>query len=415
MRVLWFEVTRPHRYQQDTRVFGGWQDSLENLLVDADGIELIVAFESESADTEVRVVDGVTFVPIQLNYSFWERQRLKWTWDVNAEKLVPQMVAIVNRYRPDLIHVFGTEWPVGLIAEYVDTPVVIHIQGAIVPYNNALYPPGYDRFTEKKAIPWWRIKSRLYYDLNLRLEISRKRIEEQVWKCVQHYMGRTEWDFRLSAVMHPGRKYYHVDEALRPSFFSPDTPVWQFVPGGKLLLITTGCSTFWKGPDMLLKTARILTESGVDFEWRVAGSMPLRLKKAVELHEKTTFMENHVVFLGYTAPERLVKLLCESSLYVHTAYIENSPNSICEAQLLGVPVVSTNVGGISSLLEPSRDGVLVPANDPWQLAGAILELARDPERMKEYSGNSRKRALARHDGQTILRQLKACYEAVLND
>ena len=181
MRVLWFEVTRPHRYQQDTRVFGGWQDSLENLLVDADGIELIVAFESESADTEVRVVDGVTFVPIQLNYSFWERQRLKWTWDVNAEKLVPQMVAIVNRYRPDLIHVFGTEWPVGLIAEYVDTPVVIHIQGAIVPYNNALYPPGYDRFTEKKAIPWWRIKSRLYYDLNLRLEISRKRIEEQVW------------------------------------------------------------------------------------------------------------------------------------------------------------------------------------------------------------------------------------------
>ncbi len=412
IRVLWFEVTRPQRYRRDARVIGGWQDSLEDLVSDSKEIELVVAFEGEPDDIETRVVDGITYVPMPVEYSFVERQRLKWTWKVNAEKLLPQMKAVVDKFKPDLIHVFGTEWPFGLVATQVNIPVVIHIQGAIVPYNNALYPPGYNSHSVKDSFPWWRIRSRLYYDLNLRKEQSRKRIEETIWKTVENYMGRTEWDWRLSAIMHPGRRYFHVDEAIRSSFMEPDTELWHFPSGKKTRLITTGCSNFWKGPDMLLKTARILTESGFDFEWNVAGRLPAELKKTVEIHEGATFEENHVSFLGFVAPDDLRELLCDSTLYVHTAYIENSPNSICEAQLLGVPVISTNVGGISSLLTSGVDGVLVPANDPWQMASTILDIAHNAKCLLAFSEASREKALIRHNNNNIIRDLLSCYHAL---
>ena len=102
--------------------------------------------------------------------------------------------------------------------------------------------------------------------------------------------------------------------------------------------------------------------------------------------------------------------MCNSTMYVHTAYIENSPNSICEAQLVGMPIVSTMVGGISTLVRNGEEGDLLPANDPWQIANAIIELSKDNERMMLYSKNSRQHALERHNPEKIMNQLLKCYK-----
>ena len=58
------------------------------------------------------------------------------------------MPPIIEEYKPDLIQVFGTEWPFGLISKYTNIPTVVHIQGSMVPYNNAMFPPGYSLFTQ---------------------------------------------------------------------------------------------------------------------------------------------------------------------------------------------------------------------------------------------------------------------------
>ena len=105
--------------------------------------------------------------------------------------------------------------------------------------------------------------------------------------------------------------------------------------------------------------------------------------------------------------------MCQSTMYVHTAYIENSPNSICEAQMIGIPIISTMVGGIATLVRNGVEGDLLPANDPWQLANAIVELAKDQSRMKSYSEHSRQHALERHNPDHILEQLLECYEDLI--
>ena len=408
MKVLWFEISTPSRYKDDGRVVCGWQDALEYIVKDCRDIELYIAFETEEPDAKVKVIDGVTYIPMVTRYSFTERKLSNWTWRVNEDKVIPLGRKVIEEYKPDIIHVFGNEWPFGLLAQYTDIPLVIHIQGSIIPYNNALYPPKYNGYTFVRAAGWnlrkdWHRLFGYYKDK------SRLTMEERTWKCVKHYMGRTSWDKALVNTLTKGSTYHHVEEALRPTFLE-NKKLWSCPKGGKLRLLSTGCSSFWKGIDVMLKTAHVLKEAGVDFEWNVAGSLSSELKEIVEKKEGLRYADNNINILGFCTPEQLIDIMCNSTMYVHTAYIENSPNSICEAQLVGMPIVSTMVGGISTLVRNGEEGDLLPANDPWQIANAIIELSKDNERMMRYSKNSRLHALERHNPENIMNQLLKCYK-----
>ena len=412
MKVLWFECTTPGRYKSG-EVLGGWQDSLETIVKDVPEIELTIAFEADE-HLEERCIDGVRYIPIRLCYTRQEKKQAEVSWEVGAEKMLNAMEQIVKDVQPNLIHVFGIEWAFGLIAERTDIPVVIHIQGAIVAYNNALYPPRYSVFdvirNEGLRHPLAMYKAWKRY----KHELSRADIERRVWNAVGNYMGRTEWDKALSAVMHPGRRYFHVEEALRPVFLNCDN-CWHFPDDGKIRLISTGIISFRKGIDMMLKTAEILKSLNVSFEWHVAGVLPYDMKQMVERKEGRQFDNCNIIVHGFLPSDKVWKLLSESTIYVHTAYAENSPNSICEAQCLGIPVISTNVGGISSLVQDGVDGILVPANDPWYMAYQIIQLSSDVQKMQEFSVRARERALERHSKDNITKELRNCYNTICKD
>lgn len=254
----------------------------------------------------------------------------------------------------------------------------------------------------KEQFDIWRSK---------RFNASWEDMEQSNFRAVSNYMGRTEWDRQLVELFHPGAKYFHVEEALRPSFIE-NAKEWKPKEGKhKLRLITTGCSSHWKGMDTLLKTAHVLKEKGVDFEWLVAGNMGIQ--KEVEKKEHLKFAENNVNILGFTGPEELHELLLSSDMYVHTAYIDNSPNAVCEAQYLGMPIIATNVGGIPSIVINDKEGKLVPANSCYNMAYEIISLAEDQERQKLYSRNSLTHAKERHNPKHILDELFNCYKTII--
>ena len=80
---------------------------------------------------------------------------------------------------------------------------------------------------------------------------------------------------------------------------------------------------------------------------------------------------------------------------------------------MGVPLISTNVGGIESLVTNGEDGILVPANDPWRMAFCIKELAENREEQLRFSTNGIKRSRERHNPVRIKRQLLNCYSDLL--
>lgn len=187
MKVLWFEVTEPSAYISNGAPIGGWQDSLERIVRTVPDIELTIAFVSKKHSC-YKVVDGVTYVPINTRWTFYERGFRK-HWDVYVEKMLPAAKRIVKDYQPDLIQVFGTEWPFGQIAAYTDVPVVIHIMGSIVPYTNANYPPGYS-FIGEITKHWWNPKR--VYGLWKKHRDNENWLmwEQRTWGLVKNYMGR---------------------------------------------------------------------------------------------------------------------------------------------------------------------------------------------------------------------------------
>uniref|UniRef100_A0AB33JH21 Glycosyl transferase family 1 domain-containing protein n=1 Tax=Prevotella sp. GTC17260 TaxID=3236796 RepID=A0AB33JH21_9BACT len=413
MRVLWFEITIPGRYRNDGAPIAGWQDSLENIVRGCKDIELSIAFDAtDITDAKEKDVDGVHYYPLVAHDNIIDKKFRNGcdAWN-RANKIIPLAVKLIEQLKPDIIQIFGSEWEFGQVARYTDVPVVLHMQGCIAPYNNALYPPGYS-INDEILFAGLNLKRLFWIWKHSNYNKSRAELEKSNFKAVRYYMGRTEWDKQLVELFHSDARYFFCSEALRPSFIE-NAQIWQPKTNKKIRLITTGCDSHWKGMDTLLKTAHVLKQYGFDFEWLVAGKMGQQ--KMIERKEHLRFKDNNVKILGFTKADKLTEYLLSSDIYVHTAYIDNSPNSICEAQYLGLPIISTFVGGIPSLFEDRKGGVFLPANASENMAFEIMSLSKDKKRQQQYSIYNMKTARERHAPANILHDLLACYRAIIED
>ena len=91
----------------------------------------------------------------------------------------------------------------------------------------------------------------------------------------------------------------------------------------------------------------------------------------------------------------VARYLQAADLAVHTVHAENQPLAILEAQSCGLPVVASNVGGIPETLVDGQTGLLVPADDPGELAEAVSGLLLDDRRRESMGRAARAQALGR--------------------
>ena len=98
-----------------------------------------------------------------------------------------------------------------------------------------------------------------------------------------------------------------------------------------------------------------------------------------------------VYFKGRLSKKEWTSLAADSDIFLNTTNVDNTPVSVLEAMALGLPVVSTNVGGLSYLISADIDGTLVPPKDPVRMADAVKTLLKDPERSLERSRAARKK------------------------
>jgi glycosyltransferase involved in cell wall biosynthesis len=91
-------------------------------------------------------------------------------------------------------------------------------------------------------------------------------------------------------------------------------------------------------------------------------------------------LERAVRFVGLVENERMPELYRSSDLVLNPSLVDNMPISILEALASGIPVVSTNVGGVPALVANGKEAVLVPPQDPGAMAEAVVSLWKAPER-----------------------------------
>ena len=404
MRILWYTNT-PCLYKQNNAYNGGgWLSSLEREIIKHKEVKLGIAFSLDD-ETEKITENGVTYYPLRINkHSLWKKVKACFC---STDKLInderkrysyyeKEIKKPINDFKPDIIIVFGSEMPFGLVAGVTKIPVILHIQGVLNPCYNAFLPP---------FVSWTDfIKSAHGIKDGLQRLVTRKQWlascerEKEILGRVKNYFGRTDWDYRVCQMMHPGANYFYASEVLRPIFYQSterDLP-------NKLTIVTTISSPLYKGYDLVLKTAMMLKTKGVDFVWKCFGNInPSVVEKQLGMNHK----DINVSLCGVASAEQLRDEISKATVYVHTSYIDNSPNSLCEAQILGCTPIATYVGGVPSLIKNGETGYLVPANDPYQLAFLLEDLFLNPEKNLAIGKAAKEVAVVRHNPNQIVDKL----------
>ena len=83
--------------------------------------------------------------------------------------------------------------------------------------------------------------------------------------------------------------------------------------------------------------------------------------------------------------------------------------------LLGIPIIATYAGGLSSVIDNNITGILVNEGDPYVLAGAIVEMLENYDEAISMGTNARKIALDRHNPQKVVNELLNIYKIILNE
>ena len=104
-----------------------------------------------------------------------------------------------------------------------------------------------------------------------------------------------------------------------------------------------------------------------------------------------------------------------ADLFCLPSACENSPNSLGEAMLTGTPCVATFVGGVPSVLDNGKEGILVPSNDPAMMASAIDRLFMDGALARGFANEAYQSAVVRYSPTRVVTQLFNAYNEVCHD
>ena len=115
------------------------------------------------------------------------------------------------------------------------------------------------------------------------------------------------------------------------------------------------------------------------------------MAKAKQLAKKLNVFSD-IKFTGVLKKEDWHLLSKKQDIFINTTNVDNMPVSIIEAMALGFPIISTNVGGLPYLIEDEKDGLLVAPNIVNAMTEAIIKLLQNPEKVKKFSLNARKKA-----------------------
>lgn len=369
------------------------------------GIELTIAHRSKGGARESRRSDTATYVALP------------------AADFERQLNELINEFRPSLLHVHGTEGVHTLAAvecaRRTGTPSLVSIQGLLW-YYSMHYMHG--------------IPARVQYGFTLRdivrrtnPEIGRRDFlrrgarELETIRQADYIVGRTQWDKACVMQANPEARYFHCDEIMRPSFYEA---LWgQDRCQRHSILVSQGAYPL-KGLHRVVEALPAILREFPDAHLYVAGPDPTHSSTKcgfVKTGSYAAYLRRRiaalglcdaVTFIGVQDEAAMLERLMDANVFVLPSSIENSPNSLAEAMLVGVPAVSAFVGGVPSMVGEDSGVVLYQSDAPYMLADAVMSVFRDSDAAADNAAKARLAAHVRHSVHRNASQLVSIYSEV---
>ena len=145
-------------------------------------------------------------------------------------------------------------------------------------------------------------------------------------------------------------------------------------------------------PQMAIKVLALLKKTYPNASLCMVGPDKDGSLTNVKMLSKELGIEKSVEFTGLLDKNKWIKKSEEFDVFINTTNIDNAPVSVIEAMALGLPVISTNVGGIPYLIDTEIEGILVKKNNETEMVNAIINLIENPIKAVNIANNARKKA-----------------------
>lgn len=392
---------------------GGWLISVSDELEHRKDVEFIFVLPTSKA------IEGISYV--EKDRSTYITLNLKNSSD---ETMIHAFGTVLNRIKPDIIHIWGTEykhsWAMTKAAEQseMSEKVVVSIQGLvgmIAKHYMGGIPGKYQLLPSFRDIVRKDTLKKQRDDL-----IRRGEYEKETLKSVKHVIGRTFWDKACVGLINPEVNYHFNNETLRETFY---TSVWKYENCEKHSIFISQSHYPIKGFHYLLEAVAMLKDSYEDINVYISGYdnalktgiLSTAYGKYVQYLIKKYDLSSRLHYLGMLNAEEMKQQFLKSEIFVSPSVIENSPNSLGEAMILGMPIVAANVGGVSSMLVHGKEGYLYQSDAPYLLAYYISQLFDDRENEYELGKNAREHALRTHNKEKNIRELIDIYKNITEE
>lgn len=327
----------------------------------------------------------------------------------------------LTQLQPDVIHIWGTEYGHTLAmvnaAEKVSLldRVVIHIQGLC-----SIYAGHYAEGVPHDVQVGYTFRDFLRRD-NIRRQqekfVLRGELEIQALQKVRHVIGRTDWDEACTRMINPKITYHFGNETLREQFFEDR---WAYNRCRKHRIFASSCAYPVKGFHYLLEAFAEVVKSYPDATLAVTGKSYLSVdtkrrssyqKYLADLTRKYG-LEDKLEFLGGLSAEGMKENYLSANVFVLPSTIENSPNSLGEAMLLGVPCVASDVGGVTTMMTHNKEGFVYQSTAPYMLSHYICKVFGMEKNAEAMGQAASAHAKITHDPDKNLRELLDIYRAI---
>ena len=424
MRVLWLcNIMLPavaKALGKEVHNKEGWLTGLSEKLLehkDENGIELGICFPvGKDANAMKGKLDGFSY------YGFREDVVNPEIYDLSLEK---ELKNILEDFQPQVVHVFGTEYPHTLALTRCaedKIKVVIGVQGIcsqIAISYMANLPKGIqNRFLFRDFLKQDNIKQQ-----QKKFELRGKN-EIIAIQNVTNVIGRTDWDQEIISQMNPQARYFVLNETLRPIFYKKQ---WNLNKCERNSIFFSQANYPLKGFHYLLEAMPDIINAFPETKVYVAGDVITRYHSIYEKIKIGSYgkyclslikkygLADRIHFVGKLDDEAMCDQYLHCHLFLSASALENSPNSVGESMLLGMPVISSFVGGVPSMLQNGKEGILYPCEDTSKLADAVKLIFQNDDLAMQYGKEARKRALITHDPEANYERLLEIYTQLGRD
>lgn len=420
IRVLWVtnQPIAKHRDMLNMPMgqSGGWMEKAYEALKHVSHITLGVVTIYNGAERLHLTSDGNEFYVIPSHQTIG-------AYDPNNEYNLRQWEEVVSVFRPDLIHIWGTEYAIGLCALKAakEIPSVVYMQGMLNQLANH-YCDGVSFAEQLRYITPIDIKRwNFLWSRKKQFEKAAKR-EAEILTISKNVIVESDWCAYNCLSVASDCTVYRSALPISSVFFDYE---WSYDKCEKYSIFTVAGGYPIKGHHILLKAFANIVKIYPEAKLYIPGSsnvLSTDFKSRIRL---TTYenlisslihkyhLKNNIIYTGKLTPEQMAQHIARCNVYVMPSTCENHSSSLIEAMIVGAPTISSYVGGVSQYYRDKENGLFYRSDEPEVLSAMIDILFRDKEQTIRIANHGREDERLSRSSIDLKKDLDYIYRSII--